>query len=195
MHHDEFPLSGNFISKVLNLINMNINSDVFLMDLLIKSNQKNHLNHYLPIFIRIFLIKYIYGYVLRRNFLGPVSSLIVRRSVSPYFDEKLRWAVDSDFYFRLRKNTKHWISCKSLKIASISGRDDSITSKISSNLNEIRKFEFEYMRKKYPSYIFWLNLCKRSFLHYIEILLWVLLRSTSIVFDCFSRFRGCDDYR
>ena len=165
------------------------------MDLLVKPSGKKYIYHYLPISIRTFLIKSTYGYILRRNFIGPISSLIVRRSISPSFDEQLCWGVDSDFYFRLRKNTKHWISSKSLKIVSISNRDNSITANIGSNLNEIRKSEFEYFKKKYPSYIFWINLQTFNLLSCIEIPLWFLLRSTSIVMYFFSRFKGCDDCR
>ena len=195
LHHDEFPTSRDFIPKIVNLIKSDLDSDIFMMDLLIQpiNNKKTH--HHLLISMRIFLIKHFPGYLLRRNFMGPLSTLIVRRSLYPYFDENLRWTVDSDFYFRLRQITKRWASCKHIKVVSISGRNDSITSNISSNLNQIKRFEFVYLAKKYPNFIFWINLRARNIFHYLEILLWALLRSISICTDYISRFRGSNDYR
>ena len=194
LHHDEIPLSRDFILEILNLIKLDLYSDVFMMDLLIQRTNNKKMHHLL-ISMRIFLLRHFPGYLFRRNFIGPLSTLIVRRSLYPYFDENLRWTVDSDFYFRLRQITKRWASCKYIKVVSISGRKDSITENIRSNLNQIKRFEFVYLAKKYPNFIFWINLRARNIFHYLEILLWALLRSISICTDYISRFRGSNDYR
>ena len=55
---------------------------------------------------RSWFYKNYFDYILLRNYIGPVSSLVIRYKKNlPFFDTKLKWLVDVDFYQKI-KNLK-----------------------------------------------------------------------------------------
>ena len=64
-----------------------------------------------------------------RNYIGPVSSLVIKyRKNLPFFDTKLKWLVDVDFYQKI-KNLKSWIFTNDLFLTSDQKNDVSLTLK------------------------------------------------------------------
>lgn len=174
MHHDEFPITKNFISKSLQHIEENNDVDMIMMDCILMNKSTNSLRRHIPSFIRIKVFESCPEYLFRRNVIGPTASLIIKRSLLSTFDCKLTWLIDVDSYYQLRKKIKHWVFSGDLKIASYIDRNNSITEKLGNEIPEIRQREYEYLSLKHVDALVWLT-NKKSYM-FLENLLWVGFR-------------------
>lgn len=188
LHHDECPLGDEFASRVLQLINNNLEVDVFVMDCNLRYPNGAILRPHLPGLIRKFVIKFCPSYLFKRNVIGPASCLIVRSSLYPRFDDRLRWLVDVDAYFRLRQATARWIFCSSIKMVSFLGRKDSITSSIKDELRQIDASERAYLCDKYPVAEVWLAPSLHWFVNILENVAWSTMRVFTRIWYGFSYF-------
>jgi hypothetical protein len=153
LHHDEFPLSENFLEMAISFLNREEVIDVILMDLVIMPYKLPYQKRHLPLKIRNFLLFTYDKFIFMHNFIGPVSSLIIRRSIFPKFDQNLRWNVDTDFYYRLKIITDRWTTHKSLIIGNLARNKKSITLTISPDLKNIKYQESKYLETKYSNII------------------------------------------
>lgn len=182
MHHDEFPIGDNWINHVLEELKKEPSADVLIMDCCLVTENGEIVRRHLPYLISTWIIRNAPAYFFRRNPIGPVSSLIVRRNMFPRFDESLRWLVDVDLYYRLRMSKSKWRICKNIQIGSILGRKDSITCKLGNQIQRIKKIELIYLRQKYPDASTWLKPERYFFIFGIEALVWLLMRLTTIIY-------------
>lgn len=183
LHHDEYPLTDNFIPKILKLFEDKPNVDVFVLDCILMSDEGIWMRPHLPKLIRNFLIKNTQAYVLKRNFIGPASCLIVKKDFYPLFDSKLKWLVDVDLYYRLFKKRKNIYVCNSIKIGSVVGRKESITAQIKSKLSYLKVIESEYICGKYPELKMWPMNNKKNILSLAEDVLWIIMRVSTLFFS------------
>ena len=174
MHHDEFPLTKDFISKALQNIEENNNVDMIMMDCILMNKSTNSLRRHIPSFIRRKVFDLCPEYLFRRNIIGPTAALIIKRSLHSTFDCKLTWLIDVDMYYQLRKKIKHWMFSENLKIASYIDRNDSITEKLRSKISEIRQKEYKCLSIKHVDALVWLS--DKRFYMVLESLLWMGFR-------------------
>jgi len=174
MHHDEFPLVRDFISKVLEEIERHKGTDVIVMDCLLMDKSAGSLRRHVPSFIRKKVFERFPEYLFIRNVIGPTASLIVKKSLHSSFDSKLQWLIDVDEYYCLRQKTKSWSFSNDLKIASYIDRDNSITSLLGSKISNIRRKEFKYLLKKHPKTLPYLR--GNIFYLFLEKTLWISMR-------------------
>jgi len=179
LHHDEYPLGRNFQHRVLGLLNSSLQFDVFVMQCILFQVSEKYSQPHLPRIISKLIIKYMPGYLFKRNVIGPPSCIIVRRRLYPKFDVNLRWLVDVEAYFRLRQVTEKWSYCKDITIGSLLGRDDSITASIKDNLKILNEQEIGYLEQKYPGVTIWLSNTSHRILKALEVIIWVLTRVTT----------------
>lgn len=174
IHHDEFPLTKNFISEVLQNIEENNNVDMIMMDCILMNKSAGSLRRHVPSFIRKKVFERFPEYLFIRNVIGPTAALIVKKSLHSSFDDKLQWLVDVDEYYYLRQKAKSWSFSNDLKIASYIDRENSITGSLGSEISNIRRNEFKYLLKKYPKTSPYL--AGNKFYVFLENTLWISMR-------------------
>lgn len=176
MHHDEFPLGTDFVQRALDALRKDPGADVLMMDCVLVGSDGKVARRHVPNVIRSWVVRHAPAYLFRRNVIGPTSALIVRRSLYPKFDDKLRWLIDVDAYFRLRRSTARWRICKHLQIGSLLGRGDSITASMGAGISEIQRQEQVYLVQKHPGAGMWLRADVNRWAHASEAALWALMR-------------------
>lgn len=184
MHHDEFPLSPFFIESALSVLRKHPKIDVLMMDCLLVSDNGKIARRHVPNLIRTWIVRHAPSYLFRRNLIGPTSVLIIRRSLYPKFDGRLRWLVDVEAYFRLRRSTNCWHTCEHLQIGSLLGRCDSITANMGAKIKEIRRQELEYLALKHPEASLWLHTNSNQWIYALESTLWALMRVLTRLYGC-----------
>lgn len=178
LHHDEYPLGDGFASRAIDLLERcSEDVDAVVMGCILVSDNGSVLRPHLPDAIRWLIIDRLPAYLFKRNVLGPASCLIARRSLYPRFDDRLRWLVDVDAYYRLRQTTSRWRICSGLKIASRQGRKDSITASLRQELREIDARERDYLSSKHPQADRWLIPGEHRFLAVAESIVWAGMRA------------------
>jgi len=174
MHHDEFPLTKNFISKALQHIEKNNDVDMIMMDCILMSKSTNSLRRHIPSFMRRKIYHFFPEYLFRRNVIGPTATLIIKKSLHFKFDCQLTWLIDVENYYQLRKKIKTLVFTENLKIVSYIDRKDSITEKLKGGISEIRQDEYRYLAIKHVGALPWLN--NKIFYVALETLLWMAFR-------------------
>lgn len=78
-----------------------------------------------------------------KNFIGAPSATIFRRSSNIYFDKKLKWVVDLEFYYRILANNEFVFNQREL-ITTV-GDNNNITNECKDNKNiEIKEYLYLY---------------------------------------------------
>lgn len=180
LHHDECPENIDFFQKVLYEIKKCDSIDIYIVNCIVEDQKKIQRPH-LPRYIREWVVRYQHEYIFRRNAIGPVSSLIVRRELHTEFDEKLHWFVDVDYYYRLLKKSTQ-IKFLQINIISTIDRKDSITSKLKGTLDSIKSSERTYLAEKHPQAAKWLRECNGFLINSVEHLLWIAIRVLTRMF-------------
>lgn len=190
MHHDEFPLTKDFISKVLQNVEENNKVDMIMMDCILMNKGANSLRRHIPSFIRRKVFDLCPGYLFRRNVIGPTATLIIKRSLHSTFDCRLTWLIDVEEYYQIRKKIKYWVFSENLKIASYVDRNDSITERLKGEISEIRQRESKYLSMKHVDALVWLN--NKRFYMALEGLLWmgfrIITRTYWYIMNKFKRY-------
>lgn len=157
LHHDEFPLSGQFLTKLTAVLRAEHDLDVLVLDCILVNPRTGQNRRHLPAWLRALVVKRFPGYLFRRNVIGPTAAVVARRSLYPRFDTKLRWLVDVDAYVRLLRVTKRVAMCPELQIGSLLGRGDSITARLAPSISQIENEERCYLKQREPAPGFWLG--------------------------------------
>ncbi len=194
LHHDEFTLGNNFINKVVGTLSVNATVDVLIMDLMLVNINTGFLRQHAPRWLRNFSAKYFPEYLFRRNIIGPVSTLIVRRSIFPRFNEKLKWLVDVDLYVRLFKKRINIKTAYDIQIGSAPDDAHSITSSLGDEISRIKKKELKYLRYLYGDSVWtkefgWKSPATSS-LFLIEYFLWLNFKFFGYVRSFYSGLFG-----
>lgn len=149
LHHDEFPIGANFTARLLARLDRADAPDVLLLDCLLTDPNSGRNRRHLPLATRVAVLRHAPGYLLRRNAVGPVSSMVMRRTQTPRFDPALKWLVDVDFYLRLmRQPGLRLAPAHGLAIGSILGRAASITNQLGSETLRLEREERAHLQKR-----------------------------------------------
>ena len=143
MHHDEAPLGPDFYATLCRELHADGGADVLVLGCMVGHESGTHLRRHMPAAIQSLLISVLgSGYLLRRNFIGPPSVLVMRRSACPTFDARLKWLVDVDWMHRaMQTATVRSKVSTQLLVASLQRNGASITSTLRGNLHEIKRKE------------------------------------------------------
>lgn len=157
MHHDEFPLDSQGIRNLLDMLRQNPATDVVMLDCVLVSPQDGYNRRHLPTWLRKLVVSRFPQYLYRRNVVGPTASLMIRRTLYPRFDVRLKWLVDVDVYVELFKQAPKILVCPEIGIGSILHRSDSITARLGSSIPRILDEERTYLRASRDSNGNWLG--------------------------------------
>lgn len=165
LHHDEYFTDKNFFKKLNKLIKDNFYPDVISMTTFVDYKNKFKNKIHTTSSQRSWFHKNYFDYILLRNYIGPVSSLVIRYKKNlPFFDIKLKWLVDVDFYQKIKK-FKNWIFTDDLFLISDQKNDVSLTLKYNLMIKDLYKNESKLIFHRFKlKYIF------------LDHIVWVLLR-------------------
>lgn len=140
LHHDEAFESDKHLSYLIE--NFQEGYDAVISYVHVTIGGEEHKSP-VPEALRRFIIKHpILLFAL--NVIGPTACVAIKKEYCSYFNTKLHWLVDVDWYYRILLRHKLCIQNKS-KILSIHGHKDQITENINiqqtldSDSNEIMK--------------------------------------------------------
>lgn len=175
IHHDDYINDRYFFYKLFRLIKNNKYPDIISIDTEVENlgtkKKSWHINYFLRYFLNLISKKYI----LKRNYFGPLSSLIIKNINLPLFDNKLKWLVDVDFYYRVLLGRKI-IFTDILNIKSEANHKYSATFKMRKHIKKIHKQEYKYLREKYKFSFF------NNFFFIFDKFFWILIRTLNLFF-------------
>jgi GT2 family glycosyltransferase len=173
LHHDEYPFSPNFFKSLLDQLRKK-KYNIFLLDLiLVDFNKVSAQSKHMPNTLKKIVIQYFPSYLFIRNVVGPPSVIICSKKINLSYDKKLLFYPDVDFFYRIFNHKKKSIYYLDLQIASLYGRNDSITALMRDK--NIIKNELLYLSRKHKSVWFFGNHLS-ILLRFIELPFWMLFR-------------------
>lgn len=189
MHHDDFPISEHFVNDIVTALREHPETDVAILDSILVAPKTGWNRRHVPIWIRDFVINYFPQYLYQRNVIGCTGALVVRRSLYPRYDVRLRWLVDVDLYRRLFRTSRHVLLCRSIEIGSLLGRPGSITAGLKGSIRKVEREERAYLLNSRSPGCFWLGSSPiHELLRGIETICWmgmrVLTRAAARLFPC-----------
>jgi glycosyltransferase involved in cell wall biosynthesis len=139
MHHDEAPLEPDFFAALQHELHVDEGTDVLVLGCMVGKESGMHLRRHMPAAVQSLLLRVMgSGYLLRHNFIGSPSMIVIRRSVCPPFDARLKWLVDVEWMNRGISSGR--LSCKvsgRCMVASLQRTGDSITASLGNRVREI----------------------------------------------------------
>jgi hypothetical protein len=161
MHHDDIPVEKNFFRKIHKLLNFYKKPQVLSINTLI--NDSGILNNriHTHAFLRRIILKFFFNYLLFRNVIGPMSSLIIKKNkmLTYTFDKRFKWLIDVKFYNDYLKNSSIVVT-DLLSVKSLLLNKEALTLKIK-NKFLLKNKEKYYIKKKFSilyyffDFLFW----------------------------------------
>lgn len=182
MHHDESPLSIDFLSKLKSELNEINRVDVLVLNCFLPAMRGRRLRLHMPIFIKKFLFRRCPVYLLRHNVFGPTGVLAIRRECLEPFDERLKWSVDVEWMFRvLGRSGRVVVFSDEISILS-TPHANSITASLQGKIASLRIKEAKILRSEAGSEQFIFRLLapatfSMAVLSKVEWLCWYSLRA------------------
>lgn len=187
IHHDDFPLSEQFASEVIDELRAKDWPDALIMSCLVHDVARNQIRMGTHAWINQIIIPRWPAYLLRRNLIGPPSVMVVRRDAFTAYDNQLKWLVDVDAYYRFLIKKRWRVEFSHLLMVSSTGAPGAITTSIQSEKNKIRDAELIYIIDKYSRKNIWNNVRERLvFMRVIlhaEWILWLGIKALNITFN------------
>lgn len=100
MHHDEYFESPQTLQAVLTRLHDDPGVDGIVFPCRVVSARFPRGRLHMPAWLARWIVNTCPGYMLRRNPLGAPSTLLLRLSLYPRYDVRLRWLVDCELYVR-----------------------------------------------------------------------------------------------
>jgi hypothetical protein len=158
LHHDEFPVGPDFLARLMAaLAGASAAPDALLLDCLLVNAANGRNRRHIPTALRLRVARQAPAYLLRRNLIGPVSALVMRRSLCPRFETALKWKVDVAFYERLLDQPGLRVQAAAgLAIGSVLNREGSITAGLQQGLLQRQHDEHRWLRERRNRPTLWL---------------------------------------
>jgi hypothetical protein len=79
LHHDDIPVEKNFFKKIHKLLIFYNKPDILSINTMINDNSILNNRIHTHAFLRRIILKFFFNYVIFRNVIGPISSLIIKK--------------------------------------------------------------------------------------------------------------------
>ncbi len=161
IHHDEFFMSHLDIEDLLSMLN-SAKDDIYILKLY--TADRFYYYDHIPNLVIRFLLKYLLSSILLINYIGSSACIVFRSFTAKKFNRRLKWVVDTDWFYRIFFRNNKIFFCDSIAIVSESNYENSITkkivgSKIYLKYKELAKINFKF-----------------NFLHFIFLMLWPIVK-------------------
>ena len=161
IHHDEFFMSHLDIVNLLSMLN-SAKYDVYILKLY--TTDKFYYYDHIPNLVIRFLLKHLLSSILLINYIGPSACIVFRSFTAKKFNRRLKWIVDTDWFYRIFFRNNKIFFCDSIAIVSESNYENSITKKIVGSKIYLKYKELVKINFKF------------NFLHVIFLILWPIVK-------------------
>jgi len=170
LHQDEY-FCKNFFFNLISIIKKNNYPDVVSCSTIILQKKKILNKLHTTAKQRKFFFDFNFYYILKRNFIGPTSSMIIKFNKNPiFFNPILFWLVDVEYYISYFLRYKKWVFTDEIFVYSDQLNNHSLTLSIKKKINSLNKLETKLIKEKNN-----LN-NKFIFLNLFDIFIWVSIR-------------------
>lgn len=136
LHHDEyFTESKNFLYNCQNTFEKS-DCDAIVVNSFVRFTNGSTREQNIPYHIKSFILSHFPSVLFVSNIIGPTSCVVIKRDLVEPFNEKLKWLVDIDWYYRILKKRRITL-VNDLFIGSNHGHEGQITSSINIKETEI----------------------------------------------------------
>lgn len=169
LHHDDYYASPDSLKNIMDAANTYPDTNVFIGEVLSHNISEKSLTKHVVVDEYLNDLHSNPSKILFANLLGPPSIVFLRKSALIYFNVKLKWLVDMEYYYRLFKANSNWMFVRKPFVVSVNNADHNVTNECYSN-PEVEVFEYTYLYNRVisgfiPSISF-LCLIRRLFLKY-----------------------------
>lgn len=161
IHHDEFFMSHLDIEDLLSMLN-SVKHDIYILKLY--TTDKFYYSDHIPNLIIRFLLRFFLSSILLINYIGPSACIVFRSFTAKKFNRRLKWIVDTDWFYRVFFRNNKIFFCDSIAIVSESNYENSITKKIVGSKIYLKYKELEKINFKF------------NLLHVIFLILWPIVK-------------------
>lgn len=172
MHHDDCPIQKDFISLIEKTLDSSTTYDVFVMGHAVINRNLNIVYGSISNTMRSFFSSKFPEYIIRRNYLGSMSTLVVKRSAYPLYCVDLCYLVDCELFHRLLTSNLSFCYLNNLTILTVIGEHQSITQFLAPNISNIIKRERSLIFSNNKLSEIWFN---NKALISFEKLLWIFI--------------------
>jgi glycosyltransferase involved in cell wall biosynthesis len=149
MHHDEYFEGEQTLKDELSRLHKDPSVDGIVFPCRIVSAHFPKGRLHMPARLARWIVERYPGYILRRNPIGAPSTLLLRRSMYPRYDNRLRWYVDCELYVRaIVAHSPRLIFVTGPGVISDSTGSVSITSALGSSIKQISADELHLLQRQ-----------------------------------------------
>lgn len=147
IHHDDYLTSDYSLERYVRLLDENPNADFGFSATDIRNNHQGFIRTNRPGSFEIELLKENPFLIFPENIIGAPSATIYRRKVDKFFDVRLKWVVDIEFYLGILNENSNIAYTPEALVCTTSGSPQQITSECKNN-SEVEFFEWSYLYNK-----------------------------------------------
>ena len=156
LHHDEEITDKKFFLKRCLDLFCSTQSNCLIFSSVVHADGNYRIQR-IPFKIKKIILSHFPVLLYTTNIIGPTSCLIFRKNCMKLFNDKLKWLVDTEWYYRLLKGEKIRL-CPDINILSHHGHKDQITGKMDIEDTEKRDRQiilklYEYKPKIYIAFL------------------------------------------
>lgn len=142
LHHDERLPQGDYLKTIVELMEK---TDVVVSNICVCSGDRQRKDWVSPRLKKIMLSVPVSLFFI--NYIGPCACVAFKKKNLQFFDERLNWLVDTEWYYRILKNSNGVVFQKDKYVMSIHGHAGQITSNI--NIADANRADMSVIEKKY----------------------------------------------
>lgn len=147
IHHDDYLTDYDSLKKFVVLLDENPNSDFGFSATEIRGIDRSFVRFNRPTNDQVNQIEVNPFYIYPENIIGAPSATIYRKKVSKFFDKRLKWVVDIDFYLQILYENNHLSYTDQALICTTTGGEHQITAECAHN-SQVEFFEWSYLYHK-----------------------------------------------
>ena len=172
IHHDEFFMSHQDIEDLLIMLNSS-KHEIYILKLY--TTDKFYYYDHIPNLVISFLLRFFLSSIVLVNYIGPSACIVFRSFIKKKFNRRLKWIVDSVWYYKIFSGNNKLLFCDSIAIVSESNYENSITKKIVGSKVYLKYMELIKINFKF------------NFLHFIFLMLWPSVKIYIYSFNLFKK--------
>jgi len=104
LHHDDYFTDANSLEKMVKLLDENSDSKIVFCSSRHVDNRYNYHSSHIPNHKSMQKVKNNPQILFLGNLIGAPSIMMYHRDINIYFDKRMKWLVDLDFYIRVLKD-------------------------------------------------------------------------------------------
>ncbi|KQC12334.1 MAG: hypothetical protein APR63_11385 [Desulfuromonas sp. SDB] len=147
IHHDDYLTSEYSLEKYVSLLDDNADADLGFSATDIKNSDQELIRTNCPGSNEVRLLRENPFLIFPENIIGAPSATIYRRKVNKFFDIKLKWVVDIDFYLEILNENSNIAYTQEALVCTTCGSPHQITSQCKNN-SQVEFFEWSYLYNK-----------------------------------------------